>query len=202
MSLIKEINLPLDKPFILTLASSYGAGKTTCLAILAAELAYLGNSVLFITEDSSNKIIKKFLNLGLHKMSKITIMRYYDTNRKMVDLIGGRNFDYVFFDAPTKKEIFDEINLIKHNQKISFFVSTQLQNNGYGLGDIKSTNKPIQISDLIVVFTKKIFKNNLIDKIKNFFGLKFKNRRFTIIKNRHGKEFSFDYDIDFDKINQ
>ena len=122
MTLLNKLNPPLDKPFILTLGSLSNVGKTTILTILATEIAQLGNSILFITEDSTNNVIKKFVNLDLHKMSKVTIMRYVDIDKKIANYIGGRNFDYVFYDGPTTEKFYEEMSFIQKNQKISYYI--------------------------------------------------------------------------------
>ena len=202
MTLLNKLNPPLDKPFILTLGSLSNVGKTTILTILATEIAQLGNSILFITEDSTNNVIKKFVNLDLHKMSKVTIMRYVDIDKKIADYIGGRNFDYVFYDGPTTEKFYEEMSFIQKNQKISFLVSTQLKRKIYDVSDVILPIKPTQVSDFIVVISKNLIKNRFFEGLKKLFGFKFKNLKFTLIKNRYGKNFSFDYNIEFDKINQ
>ena len=202
MTLLNKLNPPLDKPFILTLGSLSNVGKTTILTILATEIAQLGNSILFITEDSTNNVIKKFVNLDLHKMSKVTIMRYVDIDKKIANYIGGRNFDYVFYDGPTTEKFYEEMSFIQKNQKISFLVSTQLKRTIYDVSDVILPTKPTQVSDFIVVISKNLIKNRFFEGLKKLFGFKFKNLKFTLIKNRYGKNFSFDYNIEFDKINQ
>lgn len=202
MTLLNKLNPPLDKPFILTLGSLSNVGKTTILTILATEIAQLGNSILFITEDSTNNVIKKFVNLDLHKMSKVTIMRYVDIDKKIANYIGGRNFDYVFYDGPTTEKFYEEMSFIQKNQKISFLVSTQLKRKIYDVSDVILPIKPTQVSDFIVVISKNLIKNRFFEGLKKLFGFKFKNLKFTLIKNRYGKNFSFDYNIEFDKINQ
>jgi hypothetical protein len=202
MTLLNKLNLPLDKPFILTISSLANVGKTAVITTLASEIVELDNSILFITEDSTNNVIRRFINLGLYKTSKITIMRYVDIDRKIGDYIGGRNFDYIFYDAPTTKSFYEDASLIQKNQKISFFISAQLRRTISDVSDVELYIRPTQISDFIVVLSKNLIKNRFFEGVKKLFGLKSKNLKITFTKNKYGKNFSFYYSIDFKKINE
>ena len=88
------------RPFVASVGSSAGMGKTSALIVIANELVNEGKSVLFISEDSVPNILRKSAELNRNKTNGkfVVIGKFFDMKR-LEQLIQGRDFDYVFLDS-------------------------------------------------------------------------------------------------------
>lgn len=123
MKIFEDLNLPTDKPFICTIASPAGIGKTTLLTMLASDLIHQGKKVLFISEFDERHILKKFNNLinPNFNTGKLRVLHNFNS-KTLFEKIRGYNFEYIFLDISDdySEKFLNEIQSICVSHRISF----------------------------------------------------------------------------------
>jgi len=201
MKLVEKLGL---KTGVYTLGGSFGSGTTTFISIIAGEYYVAGKSVLYLTDEDTNKhILEKlrktigvsnFSNYNTLKVKKFASFKGHEENK----------YDVIIADVYRTSEEFDLlIEIAKQNNSI-LITSARLRrvlNDGYD-----AVEKQIMYKSDMIITIARLRDNELSTKQLNTlkyrlcFWLKKPNMFIKVIKNKHGKEFNFTATVDFEKV--
>ncbi len=194
---------------LVNLSSLSGVGKTTVLIHMAFEHLCDGKAILFITGDTTKKIIidkvsklvkNKFGNANMTKGASLKVIERKNLKwgKNMYDILDGSIFEVVIIDSIFEPNLIDILREIAVDYHCVVIFSSQL--NSDAIPNIHVSNEKVLKSDICFSITKTP-ELSFLDKVKYFF-LFWKqkpNRTIKVFKNRFGKEFSEDVVMDFSK---
>lgn len=204
MKLIKKLDLtPVG---INVVGSESAVGKTSLLCIVAAEFLMGDKKVLFLTNELSKREIYRKIegklashNTSVFKTGFIKIIKFTDIKKVLEEEFRFTTYHVVVIDDTIVNIDYDFVVEFTKSHNCCFLISTQLRKHLGFTNHVPITNRLFQISDNAISMTKKTF--TFWEKVKYFifFWLKKPNRNLRIIKNRFGKQDSFDVYLDFEK---
>jgi hypothetical protein len=207
MKLVEKLGL---KTGVYTFGGICASGKTTLLSIIAGEYYVAGKSVLYLTDEDTNKhILEKlrktigFSNFSIDntlKVKKFASFKGHDEDK----------YDVILADVYRSSKEFDFLREIANKNNCILITSarpTRLhKENGNFNVDYDVIEKQIMYkSDMIIAITRlrdNEYSTKQLNTLKYrlCFWLKKPNMIIKVIKNRHGKEFSFTAAVDFEKV--
>ena len=177
-----------DKPFICTIGSQCGVGKTTVLLTIASELVSGGKNVLFVSDDSPSHLIKR-LNMGNTIPNGKLIFKQYIPDTSLDKIIKETNFDYAIVDS-VYSEVLEKNSIIDLliSKNICTFVSSQLRRSfeDVDIFDLKPSVKLLHKSDYMISLNKTKF--TWFERFKNWLFNRKPNVKLAVLKNRYGKD--------------
>lgn len=207
MKLVEKLGL---KTGVYTLGGRFGSGTTTLLSIIAGEYYVAGKSVLYLTDEDTNKHILEKLKktIGFSNFSIDNVLKV----KKFASFKGHDEdkYDVIVADVHRSSKEFDLLHEIANKNNCILITSVRpyvliRENNNFNV-DYDTIEKQIMYkSDMIITITR-LRDNELSTKQLNTlkyrlcFWLKKPNMIIKVIKNRHDKEFSFTATVDFEKV--
>lgn len=210
MNLLDKIDCKLEKGDLFTLMAPWGSGETTLLCIMASELALSGKNVVYISEDTHFRfLLRKFRNLIsiIPKERGTLILRRGKEINEIFEKITDE-VDVVILDGYFGNK--EDLKTFAENKQLAIMETKQVEReNVNGI----PTGYPTQImhrSDVILSLkrTRTVTKLSLLDKFKNKFCfwiptiVEHENLTLQVLKNRRGKNGSYEYPINFNEINK
>jgi predicted hydrocarbon binding protein len=207
MKLIEKLGLSSGSG-IYTIGGKIASGKTTLLSIIAGEYHLAGLSVLFLTDEDTNKSV---LN-KIHKTIGVSNISFENSLKvkKFVSFKGHEEdkYDVIIADVYKTSNEFDLLVEIAKQNECILITSARpyiLMNKNYDVAYDAIEKRIIEKSDKIITITR-LRDNELSTNQKNSlkhklcFWLKKPNMFIKVIKNTNGKEFSFNANLDFEKV--
>jgi hypothetical protein len=207
MKLVEKLGLGSG---VYTLGGQCGSGKTTLLSIISGEYYVAGKSVLYLTDEDANKHILDKLRktIGVSNFSNYNTLKV----KKFASFKGHEEdaYDVIVADVYRSSKEFDLLREIANKNNCILITSarpyvTIKENSTYNVEYDRIETQIIQKSDMIISIAR-LRDNELSTKQENSlkykfcFWLKKPNMVFKVIKNRHGKEFSFSATVNFEKV--
>ena len=205
-NLIDKLGITNLDSGLISLASTYGLGKSTLLAVIAAEFYHDGKNVLFLTDDVKEETIIKKVRKALQGLSPnlnmvtLTAKRYVNLEEEIKIQLAAKDYKLIIVDGLIAD--FDFLRRLSFDTKAMIITTHQQQRN---ITDNILEIKPSQVlmkSDMVLILkVKEGF--TFWEKVKYFFcfWLKKPNRSIKILKNRYGKDgVSVDLHVDFENV--
>lgn len=206
MKLVEKLGF---KRGVYTLGGKCGTGKTTLLSIIAGEYYVAGKSVLYLTDEDTNKNILEKLRktIGISNFSNYNTLKV----KKFASFKGHEEdtYDVIIADVYRSSKEFDLLRDISNKNNCILITSARpyviinTTNDNVDYDTIET--KIMEKSDMIITIAR-LRDNELSTKQKNSlkyrlcFWLKKPNMFIKVIRNRHGKEFNFNATVDFEKV--
>lgn len=205
-NLIDKLGITNLDSGLISLASTYGLGKSTLLAVIAAEFYHDGKNVLFLTDDVKEETIIKKVRKALQgkkpnlNLVTLTAKRYVNLTKDIWKQLDAKDYEVIIVDGVI--EDFDFLRRLSFGTKAVILTTHQQQRN---ITDNILEIKPSQVlmkSDMVLTLSvKEGF--TFWEDVKYFFcfWLKKPNRSLKILKNRYGKDgVSVNLHVDFEKV--
>lgn len=205
-NLIDKLGITNLDSGLISLASTYGLGKSTLLAVIAAEFYHDGKNVLFLTDDVKEETIIKKVRKALRgkkpnlNLVTLTAKRYVNLTKDIWKQLDAKDYEVIIVDGVI--EDFDFLRRLSFGTKAVILTTHQQQRN---ITDNILEIKPSQVlmkSDMVLTLSvKEGF--TFWEDVKYFFcfWLKKPNRSLKILKNRYGKDgVSVNLHVDFEKV--
>lgn len=200
------MNLTLHKPFILTIGSLTAVGKTTFVVALLNKIIKPTEKVYIMTDDTERSIISKIKQLNVPIKGKVVSIYNKEKLERLVNMAILEKYDYVVLDGcqPWLDEfVLSEILGKLRACNISVILTSQLMrqvSSSENLYDIRPTRVAL-ISDYIATIQRRTNIGKFEQFIYNTFKfIPFRNMRFNLIKNRYGKQKSFNFHLNFNTL--
>jgi predicted ATP-dependent serine protease len=190
---------------MINLGSNFGVGKTTILTIIAAEFYHDGKNVLFLTDDTDEKVILKKAKKALGKWGPnlnactFNVKKIHDLKSDLETQFKAIKYDLIVVDS-----IYIDYELLRQisfDNKCTIISSFQQVRKTITTDMVVKNINTLQFSDMVISLSiKKEF--TFWQNLKYFvcFWLKKPNRNLKIIKNRYGKNESLDINVDFENV--
>jgi len=200
------MNITLHKPFIFTVGSLTAIGKTTFVVALLSKILKPNEKVYIMTDDTERSIISKIKQLNTPIKGKVVSIYNKEKLEKLVNLAILDKYDYVVLDGCqpwldefTLSEILGKLRACN----VSVILTSQLYRNFDSRADIHNI-RPTRvafISDYVAVIERR----NDISKFEKFIYkvlpfIPYRNMRFSLVKNRYGKEKRFNFHLNFNTL--
>jgi hypothetical protein len=207
MKLIEKLGLKMG---VYTLGGRFGSGTTTLLSIIAGEYYVDGKSVLYLTDEDTNKHILEKLKktIGFSNFSIDNVLKV----KKFASFKGHDEdkYDVIVADVYRSSKEFDLLREIANKNNCILITSARpyvlnRENNNFNV-DYDVIEKEIMYkSDMIIAITRlrdNEFSTKQLNTLKYrlCFWLKKPNMIIKVIKNRYGKEFYFTATVDFENV--
>ena len=204
MKLVEKLGIKSTGVYLIN--SPFGVGKTTITCVLSGELYLMGKNVLYLTEDTGikqiqRKLVKIIDVTNEYRDGGVLIKKHTDLKKAIDSALEKQNFDVIIADGSISDIDYEYCKRISQDKNAIMIITNTVNTNITGESRIGYEFKGIQSSDMIINIARKK-EVTLLESMKYgwFFWLKRPNRTIKIIKNRFGKESSFDVNIDFEKI--
>jgi len=205
-NLIYKLGIANQESAMVSLTSRFGLGKSTLLAVIAAEFYHDGKNVLFLTDDVKEETIIRKVKKALHgskpnlNLVTLTAKRYVNLTKDIWTQLDAKDYEVIIVDG--RIEDFDFLRSLSFGTK-AIIITAHQQNRV--LEEDTSFFKPSEVlmkSDMVL--TLNVSKEfTFWEEVKYFFcfWLKKPNRTLNILKNRYGKDgISVDLHIDFENV--
>lgn len=205
-NLIDKLEITNQDSGLVSLASTYGLGKSTLLAVIAAEFYYDGKNVLFLTDDVKEETIIRKVKKALQgskpnlNMVTLTAKRYVNLEEDIKTQLNAKDYAVIIVDGLIVD--FDFLRRLSFDTKAMVITTHQQQRNiTKNILEIKPSDVLMKSDMLLTLSVKEGF--TFFEEVKYFFcfWLKKPNRSLKILKNRYGKDgVSVDLHIDFENV--
>jgi hypothetical protein len=200
------MNLVLNKPFIFTVGSLSAVGKTTFVVALLAKIVKPTEKVYIITDESERAMFGRIKQLSIPLQGKVVSVYSKDKFNKIINLAILEKFNYVVIDCHQEwmrdSGFLTEIVAKLRANNISVLLTAQLIRNFESEPELYNIRPAhiTMVSDYVgVINRRKPSKfEAFIYKILPF--IPYKNMQFRLIKNRYGKQKSFNFHLNFNTL--